>query len=657
MARDDLQKFANRNNRHTPFVADLPDTGGSTQRRGMVRRGNASMGGGFGSSVVRTQAKPYHPLFSSPDRLQLPVQLAQLNQYWRLYYNVDPIIGGVIDMHGDMPWSDAHLSMITAGDESKEILEAYEAMMTETELLSWLPRLTREYYIVGEVFPYLFWDEDEGLWHHITLHNPDYIEVVDSPLIDDDPILTLRPSQEMRRILQSSDPRYVRLRQKLPSDILQLLAGGKNLPLDNLHASHIARRAFPYDIRGTSIVGRMFRILMYEDAVFNGQIQQAQRHALPLRVFKIGDPTTGWMPGRETQEEFANLLAEVEVDPLAALIYHYGLTVEYHGMEGKQLKLTQEWDIIERAKLISLGVSKAFLHGEVTYASANAGLQVLMMRYRSFRNIIMNDWVYKKVFATMAELRGFYRTTKKTDDEYGVPDTRTPTMEKNTKLIHDKLMKIAEINDPNKKMFEMLKLQPEIDALNRDSKSLRVHIPMYKAAGDENSRVYKKKKLLYPTVEFEKRLDTRQDESILRFWLEMVDKGMVSPRTVVHGAGLDYKTEQATIASDANMIMRNALIMKQITEGGAGGGGGGGGGVGIVPPGMEGEEGGIGIGAPGEGSTPPGGAGGIGPGGASTRRKTMKKRSLKSLPPEVASEVDILNSLGDKEDPNFLVEG
>jgi hypothetical protein len=601
---------------------------GSSQQRGMMRAGTSSAPTSFGgSNVIRTQARPYHPLFSSPDRLQLPVQLAQLNQYWRLFYNVDPIIGGVIDMHGDMPWSDARLSMDESGDNPKEILQAYEDMMTETELLSWLPRLTREYMIIGEVFPYMFWDEEEGIWNHITLHNPDYIEVIDSPLIDDDPILTLRPSQEMRRILQSTDPRYVRLRQKLPSEIIQLLVGGKNLPLDNLNASHMARRAFPYDIRGTSIMGRMFRILMYEDAVFNGQIQQAQRHALPLRVFKLGDPNTGWIPTTQNQEDFAQLLAEVEVDPLAAIIYHYGLQVEYHGMEGKQLKLTQEWDIIEKAKLVALGVSKAFLHGEVTYASANAGLQILMMRYKTLRNMVVNDWIYKKVFATMAELRGFYRDIKKSDDEYGLPESRTPSLEKQSAILKEKLQRIKEIDDPNRQAYEFLQIQPVLNEYNAEISSRK--IPMHRIAGGETSKVNKRKRLLYPNLQFEKRLDVRQDENILTFWMSMAEKGWISPRSVVQGSGLDYDSEQSTIAQDINKIVRNSLLAQQV-GGGAEGGGGAAGGVGVAPPaGEEGQEGGVGVGAPGEGGqTPPGGAGGETP-SAATKEAPFTKQAAK----------------------------
>lgn len=638
MSKTALQKFANKD-RTQKKASRLP---GVVAHTGFNRTATGiSSSGGVGSTgtpgVFRAVAKPYHPLFSSPDRLQLPVQAAQLNQYWRLFYNVDPVIGGGIDMHADMPWSAANIMMDQAGDNSKEILEAYEDMLTETELLTWLPRMTREFLIIGELFPYMHWDNDEGIFTHITMHNPDYVEVVDSPLIDDDPILTLRPSQEMRRLMQSQDPRYIKLRQKLPTEIVALMTNGKNIPLDPINASHIARKAFPYDIRGTSIMSRMFRILMYEDAVFNGQIQQATRHALPLRVFKIGDPNTGFVPPPEEEERFANLLAEAEVDPLSALIYHHALQIEYHGIEGKQLRITQEWDVIERAKLIALGVNRSFLHGETTYASANAGLQVLMMRYRTLRDMFLSDWIYKRVFSTMAELRGFYRQPKKTDDLVDSPDSG---MERQTEFIRERIKKIAEIKDPERKAYEYMKLQPMVEEMN--AKKLSRRIPMSRQGAQRSKYSKKKKILLYPQLVFDKRLDVRQDENILRMWMEMAEKGWISPRTVVHGAGLDFDTEQTTFASDASKLMRNQMLMNVVTgEGGPGGGGGMG--MGIPPMGGGGEgEGGMPAGGDeaGEGAGAPGSGGGEGPASAGAR----SDRKITALPDYIQKDIESWSS-------------
>jgi len=47
-----------------------------------------------------------------------------------------------------------------------------------------------------------------------------------------------------------------------------------------------------------------------------------------LYIFKLGDKDLGWVPSRDDAEEFAKLLAAVDADPGAAVIYQQGLTIE-----------------------------------------------------------------------------------------------------------------------------------------------------------------------------------------------------------------------------------------------------------------------------------------------------------------------------------------
>jgi hypothetical protein len=260
-----------------------------------------------------------------------------------------------------------------------------------------------------------------------------------------------------------------------------------------------------------------------------------------------------------------------------------------------------------------------------------------MMRYRAFRDMLLNDWIYKKVFATMAELRGFYRDPKKSDPESALPETRDPQMEKRTMFLRDRLMQIKAMKDPDEQAYEYCRLKPMIDAHN--TMSHRRYITMGKTAAQQRSKVKKKKHLLYPQIQFEKRLDVRQDENILNLWLQMAQMGWVSPRTVVSGAGLDYDSEMATIGSDAPQIMRNQLLMQSM-GGGEGGGGGGGapmGGIGIGP------EAGGGLGPEGGEGVPPGGAGGdTGPGSKANVRSQQRKITAASLPPDIRGEIEAL---------------
>jgi hypothetical protein len=67
-----------------------------------------------------------------------------------------------------------------------------------------------------------------------------------------------------------------------------------------------------------------------------------------------------------------------ESDPLSVLITHKNIEVEYVGVSDKAMLISREWDFIERAKLLAMGVSKAFLLGDSSFACFEKGTPVLM---------------------------------------------------------------------------------------------------------------------------------------------------------------------------------------------------------------------------------------------------------------------------------------
>src|SRR5208282_5368423 len=141
-----------------------------------------------------------------------------------------------------------------------------------------------------------------------------------------------------------------------------------------------------------------WRVLMYEDAVFSASIQEARRMSAPIKVVKMGNERTGWIPGIAAEQKMADLLARAEVDPQAWLVTHYGVACEYWGSTGKGLSIDRTLETVERIKLMGLGIPKAVAVGETTYASAEKGLQVLLQRLKTFRNMVESKWMRPKFF-------------------------------------------------------------------------------------------------------------------------------------------------------------------------------------------------------------------------------------------------------------------
>jgi len=356
-----------------------------------------------------TPQRPYQPEFESPDRQQYPVHRILANRYWRLFYKLDPVIGNCTDMFATMPWSNFQL---TGEGVSGEIKEAFETMCQETQVLRILEYMVREFLVIGEAVPHCFFDETKGIWSYIALHNPDQLEVIDAPFIKMDPVVEFIPDDRLRSVLTSNNSLLRRVRDQMPPELISRLVARQNIPLSPINMTFIPRRLHPYDTRGTSIISRMWRILMYEDGIYNASIATARRHAGPIKVAKLGNPQTGWIPSQEHERRLLQLLAQAELDVNAWLVYHYGINFEMVGTTDRIMNIAQHHDVIERIKLVAMGISKSFLHGEVTYASSVTGLSVFLQRLRAMRDFFVNTWLLPKFFKPIAQINGWVKRDK-----------------------------------------------------------------------------------------------------------------------------------------------------------------------------------------------------------------------------------------------------
>lgn len=359
-----------------------------------------------GPRQLNTVQSPYQPEFASPDRQNYPVHRILANRYWRLFYKLDPVIGNCMDLYSELPWSNFEL---TGDGVEGSIRHAYEYMCRETQLLALLPHFVREFLVLGEVVPHTYFDDSKGIFTHIALHNPDQLEVIDAPFIKMDPVLEFIPDDRLRGILTSDNPALRSIRDRMPTEVVNKLNSKQNISLSPVNTTFIARKMHPYDTRGTSLLSRMWRILMYEDAIFNASIQIARRSAAPLKVAKLGNATSGWIPPPDQEKRLIELLSQAEQDPASWLVYHYGLQFETIGNNDRAMSINREWDMIERVKLVAMGISKSFVTGEVTYASSATGLQVFLQRLKSMRMMFEQKWLYPKFFKPIAEINGWVK--------------------------------------------------------------------------------------------------------------------------------------------------------------------------------------------------------------------------------------------------------
>jgi hypothetical protein len=386
----------------------------NTKARGPIRRTAQTLGGSSGSGATTSrgsgQSLAQSPLYydyrwSTPDKFYYPKNRVVANSIWREVYKRDPAIAAATDMYAELPWSQFDLM----GIDDKHVRHIYEDMFTALNLVPKLPSFTRDYMMTGELILHNIFNSTKGIWERTIPHNPDYVRVDGVGLAIEQPLLSLLPTPEIKRLLNATDPRIRRLQKVIPKEIINAFRMNKEVPLDSLNTTFLPRLNSSTDVRGTSLYTRLFRVIMYEDFIVNASLAVAQRNAAPLRIFKLGDPNSGWLPDEEDEAAFAEMLSMAEADPLAAIIMHHNVTAELVGVSDRVLLISREWDFIERVKLLGLGVAKSFLVGETSFAAAVAGLQTLMERLASLRLRFEDDWIVKKICAPIAEIHEFYR--------------------------------------------------------------------------------------------------------------------------------------------------------------------------------------------------------------------------------------------------------
>lgn len=508
---------------------------------------NGVGGYGVGSGSMFSSPAPFLPEFASPDRLNYPVQRVLANNYWRLYYKLDPDLGPGIDILSELPFGKFEL---TGAGVDGEVRDLCMLAVEECKLGSVMPSIVRETHVLGEAGIHQVWDDDSGIWTHVGFLNPDQLEVTGMPLVKHDPIVRYKPDFHLREVLNSDLHQAQALRDSLPDEVLDMILGGRPIEMSPVSFTFLARKQHPYDIRGTSALTRAWRALMLEDAVYNADIQVSRRNAAPIRLVKLGDPATGWVPGPEQAMKFQQMLTQAESDPLAVLTWSYAVQFELIGTQERSVKASQYADLLQRLKLSALGINKSILNSETAYAAAVTGLTIFLQKLQSIRQWVESEWLIPKFFRQMSEMNMWIRPTE-AELSHGVRTRRG-----------------------------------------------------YHDLADRN-------RYIVPKIEWERKLDPSVESAQIQALNSLHQMGVrFSQQTMMSFVNRSYESEMQQMAREATLrakILQQSPQLAQALAGPAEGGGGGGGGGGGILPGIPPEA--MGFDAPlDEGAPPPEGA-------------------------------------------------
>jgi len=366
--------------------------------------------------LFRQSAQFYHPLFEALN-LQLPTKTREINQWCRHFYKTDGYVGTLTDLHSEFPLTGVHI--VCDDPKVKRFFEVlFFDVIRGKKLLS---DVNLEYWKLGNVFPFLEWDDNKGIWTGYSILNPDFVEVEKSMLVEE-PVLKLDPDDNLKRIVSSRQPKelYQKLAQIENGELVNLVARGEKIPLNKFRVSHLAFKLSPYESVGTPLMFRAFKPLIFKDLLRRVQQAVYERHITPLKLIKIGSDTLPATPEaiRSAREAFD----ELNQDLNAWFVYHHAINVEYVSSAGKIHPMDAENKLVREEIMAAMMGSQAMVGGEgPTYANASVALQILVNRYLRNEEMLA-DWVKNYIFRPVAIAQEFKRTNEWGEEEYIVPD-------------------------------------------------------------------------------------------------------------------------------------------------------------------------------------------------------------------------------------------
>ena len=363
----------------------------------------SSVGGMFrgihGDSVKQTP-EVYSPLWLNSN-LNLPRDRATINAWCRSFFALNPFVHNAVSLHSTYP-----ISRLSIKCPNKDIEKFFDDMIEEIDLMNICVQIAQEYWLLGEAFVYAELDEGKGKWSRLHIQNPDFM-IVKRTVVASEPIIMLRPDENLKKIIFSNRPTDIEQRKQLNQHIIDSVRRGENIPLDNFHVSHLARRISPYEIRGTGLPVCIFRQLMLFDKLRESKYAQADNMINPLTLVKIG--SADYKPTFADLEAWRSVFEEAQYDKDFKIFTHEGVAVERVGYGQGIYDISGDITQLIKEIFIGLFVPPVMMDGgsDTTYANGGVALDVLRQRYMQFRNM-MSSWLKNKIFAPISKIQGFY---------------------------------------------------------------------------------------------------------------------------------------------------------------------------------------------------------------------------------------------------------
>lgn len=350
-----------------------PEVAEMRQNRRINAKTAAAAGGGRGGSDLSfATGRPRDPFFywkqnNLPYDTGSPDELKRVRLFCRLLYQTHPIIGPAIDIFTKYPLQGMELSC-----KDEQITQFHTDLFLSEEGLNYeefMLDFGREYWTVGEAWPFASFNEILGIWETEELLNPDDIEVERSPFLKDPRFLIRLPST-IRTLITTKQPlfEYQRLVQNYP-ELLNFGNEDDLMPVSSVLLKQYKFKADTFNKRGVPLLMRAMRSVVQEEMLNAAMDAIADRLYTPLILAKLGASATDlgttvpWIPNSDDLQDFEEALDGALAADFRVIVHHFGIEMENVFGREAMPDLGPDFDRIESRILQSFGLSQTMLNG------------------------------------------------------------------------------------------------------------------------------------------------------------------------------------------------------------------------------------------------------------------------------------------------------
>ena len=370
----------------------------------------------FGGTDVTQQPTFWYSPEMTPDAWLLPKSRVETLRFCQIYYNLNPYIHSIINMHAQYAFSKFFLQY-----KDPDITELFNKLLYHNQDFDWYQftlDVALSYYKYGEACVWGSWDTARKTWDRFTLLNPSIVDYKED-MMTGHATVELIPTPEMKQIVNDA---LRQGRRDIDPLLLDAVENNKKLPLDtegipeNVFTGQdyappkvfmFQRRTDPSSERGTSAIQCLFKDLYYQDMLRMSQIAVAQKTQLPIELWTVGhignDPDSSMLPGPELLEEVRQMITAATQQPPFSIVYGPYLKYEALGVTGKLLDIYNDLGYVENQILVGLGVNKAVVLGEgPSVQGKTIALNRLIREYAVVRDLFSN-WFKRYILLPIAK--------------------------------------------------------------------------------------------------------------------------------------------------------------------------------------------------------------------------------------------------------------